>query len=310
MIVEAIAQIRPNQILIYSKSDKKRTVSDESKANLIQNKKEGERQYSGEINKTAQRKVRRIVENWAYSIENIAAKYKKKHNFNRKLTFITLTLSSSQKHTDKQIKRTLLDSFLIKIQKDYNVKNYIWKAELQKNGNIHFHIIVDSFIHFKKIQLEWNLIQEKFGYISDFEKKFNHKDAPSTHVTSISCSKVVSIYISKYITKKEKYKDTRKLEGRVWGCSDSLRELKYYEKLVNTTYYEDFKKYYDTDEEFFYILNEMRKMDEEYKQIEINEYTEIHCFKRDAILLYSAWSLEESQKIASFYQNTLELLYN
>lgn len=310
MIVEAIAQIRPNQILIYSKSDKKRTVSDESKANLIQNKKEGERQYSGEINKTAQKKVRKIIENWSYAIENVADKYKKKHNFNRKLTFITLTLSSSQKHSDKQIKRTLLDSFLVKIQRDYRVKNYIWKAELQKCGSIHFHLIVDAYIHWSVIRKIWNQIQEKFGYISDFKEKYGYEDPNSTDVKSIKTAKVVSIYISKYITKKEKYKDTRLIEGRVWGCSDSLKNLKYYEKLVNTTYYEDFKKYYDTDEEFFYILNEIRKMDEDYKQIEINEYTEIHCFKRDALLLYSAWSLEESQKIASFYQNIIELLYN
>ena len=310
MAITTIAQIRPTQILIYCKSDKKRTITEESKANLLQNRADENKKYNGEISKAAQRKVRRIVENWSYGIEERAAKARKKDNFNRKLTFITLTLSAQQKHTDKEIKRLFLDSFLVKIQRDFGVKNYVWKAELQQNGNIHFHIIADSYIHHTKIKSIWNRIQEKGGYISSVEQKYGHKEPNSTDVKSVKSSKIVSYYISKYITKKDKEIEGRKIEGSVWGCSDNLKNLKYYEKEINYSYYENHEKYNNTDTEFFAILNEMRKMDEDNRQIEINEFTEIHLFKRNALELYKCWSVEENIKITDFYNSQTELLYN
>lgn len=308
-MIETIARFKQNQVLLYCKSDKKRTVSDTSKANLIQNKDEKDRAYSGEINTQAQKKVRQIVENWSYAVEEKASRGKKRHNFNRRLTFVTLTLAASQKHSDKEIKRKLLDSFLIKVKKKHDIKHYLWKAELQKNGNVHFHIILDKYIHWRTIRSIWNKIQEKLNYISDFEAKHGHKDANSTDVKSIKSSKIVSFYISKYITKKEKYKECRKLEGRVWGCSDSLRELKYYEKVVNTYIYENFETYNNTDYEFFQILREMQKMDEKSKQIEINEYTEVYCFKQNAIDLYKAWDWKEYDKINNHYSEQIKMLY-
>jgi hypothetical protein len=219
-------------------------------------------------------------------------------------------LASTQKHSDKEIKRLFLDSFLIKIKREYNVKHYIWKAELQKNGNIHFHIIVDAYIHYKTIQKVWNEIQEKGGYISDFEAKHGHKEPNGTDVKSIKSAKIVSIYISKYITKKEKYSDNRTLGGRVWGCSDSLRNIKYYEKVINTKIWENHEEYNDTDKDFYTILNEMRKMDKGYRLIEINEFTEIHCFSQNAIDLYKSWSIEENRKISKFYEDLCNLCYN
>jgi len=66
-----------------------------------------------------------------------------------KLTFITLTLPSKQAHTDEEIKKVPFANFLQTLRRKYNMKYYIWKAEKQNNGNIHFHIITNSFIHHK-----------------------------------------------------------------------------------------------------------------------------------------------------------------
>ena len=46
-----------------------------------------------------------------------------------KLTFITLTLSAKQGiHTDIEIKRELLNHFLITIKRSFGVKHYVWRA--------------------------------------------------------------------------------------------------------------------------------------------------------------------------------------
>ena len=67
-----------------------------------------------------------------------------------KLTFITLTLSASQTHDDKEITAILLNSFLNAMRRKWNVERYVWKAEKQENGNIHYHILTDKFIYWRE----------------------------------------------------------------------------------------------------------------------------------------------------------------
>ena len=76
--------------------------------------------------------------------------------FTFKMAFITLSLSSTQIHSDNEIKEKCLNQFLIEIRKRYRVKNYIWRAEKQKNGNIHFHVVIDKFIAWSELRDRWN----------------------------------------------------------------------------------------------------------------------------------------------------------
>jgi len=98
-------------------------------------------------------------------------KYKKPVKF--RLAFITLTLPSKQIHSDTDIKRNLLKQFLQELQKKFKMYLYIWKAEKQKNGNIHFHIITNRYIPYKKIREIWNRIIDKKGY--EYVKKYSEK---------------------------------------------------------------------------------------------------------------------------------------
>ncbi len=100
----------------------------------------------------------------------------KKQSF--KLNFITLDLSSDQVHTDQVIKRELLHQFLVEARKKWNMYMYLWKAEKQKNGRIHFHIITDKFIPWNELRNVWNRIQQKLGYVTRYrEDRLNwHRD--------------------------------------------------------------------------------------------------------------------------------------
>lgn len=89
----------------------------------------------------------------------------------RYITFITLTLSSPQIHSDNEIKDQLLNQFLVELRKYHKVTNYVWKAEKQKNGNIHFHILIDKFIEWWKLRNKWNRIQNKLGYVNNYQEK-------------------------------------------------------------------------------------------------------------------------------------------
>jgi predicted transcriptional regulator len=107
--------------------------------------------------------------------QDFTTEYEKSNKYqkpiNHKLSMITLTLPSVQIHSDEIIKSQCLHQFLREIQKNYNCRDYIWKAEKQENTNIHFHILINQYIHHAKIKTIWNRITEKLGYIQNYSNR-------------------------------------------------------------------------------------------------------------------------------------------
>ena len=98
--------------------------------------------------------------------------------FKYKLGLLTLTLPSEQKHTDNEIKHKALNNFFTQMRSKYELQNYLWKAEKQKNGNIHFHIVIDKYVEHSAIRSIWNKILDNLGYIESYRanQKAFHKN--------------------------------------------------------------------------------------------------------------------------------------
>lgn len=177
----------------------------------------------------------------------------------KKVVFVTLTLPSAQMHTDNYIKKTYLNQFLIEVQKRAGIDLYLWRAEKQKNGNIHFHIVFNKNVYWGYVRRVWNRIlsKGKENYISEYSKnqkefykngfrmrpdgrseqrqreaynrglKCGFIDPNSTDVKVIDNEKKVESYISKYLSKNENENDeTRLVSGKIWGCSRELSTIK------------------------------------------------------------------------------------
>lgn len=151
--------------------------------------------------------------------------------FKFKLAFQTLTLSSIQDpYTDKEIKKYLLEPYL-RIMRRKGMKNYVWKSELQKNGNIHFHILTDTFILYSEIRDIWNNLQSKYHFITNFENKYGHRDPNSTDVKAVTRDNETLAYLKKYMLKKSDKTNQlktnieylEKTKGKVWDCSQNLK---------------------------------------------------------------------------------------
>jgi hypothetical protein len=184
------------------------------------------------------RKTMMLKINWLYFMAK--SRYKKAisgveiHNF--KLNFITLTLSGKQEHPTAEITEKLFNQFLVEIRKIYKIENYVWRLEFQKNGNVHYHIVTDTYTDFHIVLKIWNRIQDKLGYVAKYTKKHivmtlndyvnayndngkvsfdtlkyryargkasSWKIPNSVDVKSVSSGKKISFYISKYFSKKE-----------------------------------------------------------------------------------------------------------
>ena len=158
--------------------------------------------------------------------------------FSFKMNFITLTLPATQCHATAEITGICLNQFLTECKEKFNLQNYVWRLEFQKNGNAHYHIATDTYIDYTSCKLIWNRCLQKLGYISRYQDKmtgmtFNEYikkysdggkvpfntlrerfgrgtatrwDSPNTvDVRAVSNAKNIAFYISKYITKKSEH---------------------------------------------------------------------------------------------------------
>jgi hypothetical protein len=130
------------------------------------------RKNNGYMSTHAIRKMNRAIDYLLITSDKrrIFSKLQNKY-INYHIIFATLTLPSIQVHTDQEITNKLLNQFFIELQKYHNVKKYIWRAEKQENGDIHYHILISEFIEYQLLRKRWNRICNKLGYVDSYQKK-------------------------------------------------------------------------------------------------------------------------------------------
>jgi hypothetical protein len=149
---------------------------------------------------------------------------KEKRHFTFKLNFITLTLSAEQQHDDYYIKNKMLDVFL-KWMKRKGANNYVWRAETQANGRIHFHITTNCYIHWRSIRDKWNSIQQVHSYLNTYFDTFHSLDPNSTDVKAVKNEGKAIRYIAKYMGKVAPGR--REIQGHSFGYSQPLSNPKF-----------------------------------------------------------------------------------
>jgi hypothetical protein len=209
-----------------------------------------------ELSNKGKKRAKRAIKYLFYNAtEKVAYNPRFHTQYRFRVNFITLTLASRQIHEDSEIKSKLLHQFLIEAKKRWGLVNYVWKAERQMNGNLHFHILSDKFIPWLELRNCWNRIQNKLGYIDRFNLNSRTRQPNSTDVHSLRKVSNVYSYVTKYMLKKfsgnrlkvkatainHKWADRAELSsvspgvlaflsresygGRIWACSQSLSNI-------------------------------------------------------------------------------------
>jgi hypothetical protein len=181
-----------------------------------------------------------------------------------KFSFITLTVASGKNITAKFAYDHLLSHFLDWMTRTVGgenkaAKTYIWKAELQKRGQIHYHITTPAFIHWRQIRSKWNSLQRQAGLLDDFAMEHGHFDPNGTDVHDTRQVKNADRYLLKELGKTisalqlqaigevrakvkagelpaedadaeiERIKAEKVLTvGKIWGCSQDLAGVNYF----------------------------------------------------------------------------------
>lgn len=313
------ARFSSNKIVVYrSYRNNKISLHQEEQAKVNFEKKE----YNGYMSRATKSYITKILDNWFLTVRHfnihmaLPAKQRQKQ-----MVFFTLTLPSKQFHTDNEIKRQVLNKFIIICQRKGLFEQWFWRAEKQKNGNIHFHFLIDSYFDKKQLQTVWNECLEPLGYINEFEKKYNHRNPPTTQIQVVPSGQNIIDYVIKYVGKNE---GTDKVLGRIWGMSDKLRNLKSYvediadtdEKLINDYIEQDNKNVYQ-DENCMVVMVQFEKRFDYYKRLEksgLKRFMSANCnylyfdnvlpvavlFPKEIKRISITNNVKESQKIQQF----------
>lgn len=236
--------------------------------------------YSGQITKGSKKRMTKAVSLLVQSSKTRRIYNHATHRYQLfKLSFITLTVSSTSiMLAGKEAHEKLLEPFLLYLRRKHQVVNYVWKAELQERGQIHYHIMIDKFVLYTDIRDKWNNLQDQYGLLDDYRAKHGSKTPNSTDVHSIKKVKNIEAYLVKYISKDVGKKDGDSIGGKVWDCNMSLKKAKYYtttvdwemERVINyvqtvkiaqVLHYDHYSLIIFTDQDAYYLLNERQRDD-------------------------------------------------
>lgn len=137
---------------------------------------------------------------------------------NETFKFITVTFPIN---FPDNLAKKCLNTWLTRIRKIYNNFTYVWVAERQKNGTLHFHLITTQFLPVKIINyymakvINNCILKNELNNINYCEKKYNGVD-----IRNIYNMSDLTKYITKYITK-----NYTEIEGCVWNCSENISKL-------------------------------------------------------------------------------------
>lgn len=209
--------------------------------------------YSGYVTDSTKKRIQRAIDiflqvsptRW---IHNPVTDKKQKF----KLSFITLTISRAEPVEAREGHKAL-KVFLQHFKKPWSkrkisepMKSYLWKAELQERGQLHYHLTTNVFLHFAEIRRVWNDIQHSRGWLDDYHAAFKKWDANSTDVHAVHKIKDIGRYLTKYLCKQEfkvspanpeagypALMEPIRLNAKVWGCSEDLKGAKRFDAVMD-----------------------------------------------------------------------------
>lgn len=183
--------------------------------------------YTGMITSGTVKRIRTAVD----LLLQISKARKVTNPYNKKvithrLSFITLTIpDTNTNYTPSQGHKKLLKPFLRYMREKELMNTYVWKAEFQERGQLHYHITTPSVIDLRLIRKYWNGLLIKNNMLNEFYEKYNHYDPNSTDIHQVHKLQDIQSYLIKYLTKGTQNQTVT--TGKIWDCSENLKGKKH-----------------------------------------------------------------------------------
>ena len=175
----------------------------------------------------------------------------------KQLFFYTITFPAS---TPDKLTYQILNTSLTRLRKEDSITNYIWIAEKQKVGTIHYHILTTEFIsvlrfnHIVKQAIATQIKKEKIPYDIEKIQKYSGVDIAKnrntrrvTNFAKESKTSKLCKYVTKYVTKND-----TKFETLMYHSSRSVSAL-FTSRTIQEQEFTDLMQY--TIPNFSYFVN-------------------------------------------------------
>lgn len=263
---------------------------------------------TGQLSKNSRKKILHAAAWLMILARKKAYKTKSGKIINYRVSMITLTLPAAQKHPDKIIVSKILSPWLTNMRNNYDLRNYIWRAEKQRNGNIHFHILTDTALDYFTVLKTWNKRLWFGDYIMDFRRNNPGKNYPSgVDVVRFTSKNSAYDYVGKYVSKSGSSDvDDNHVTCRHYALSYSLSKI------------QDVKSEWRDIAEMIDCHWRSRHAE----RIEVNEYCSIRKinliefldlepdFKIELLNRMSAYGIEPSKVVSNYYKNPNQNVMN
>lgn len=202
--------------------------------------------YTGMITESTVKRIRVAVD----LLLQISKARKVTNPFNKKvithrLSFITLTIpDTTTNYTPKEGHKKLLKPFLRYMREKDLMNTYVWKAEFQERGQLHYHITTPSVIDLRLIRKYWNGLLIKNKMLNDYYDKYGHYDPNSTDIHQVHKLQDIQAYLIKYLTKGSQNQTAT--TGKIWDCSENLKGKKHISFEMNKHNMKQVLKHADT----------------------------------------------------------------
>lgn len=208
-------QVRANSILVYElptqHRGKRHLLPDSSTAT-----------YSGKVTPHARRRLLSALDllvQRSPTKKIFVKETGKVHDF--KLNFITLTMAKQENVSVSYAYEKLLREWLRYMKRKQGMKDYVWKAEYQKRGQVHYHVATNVFIPWKVVRWRWNQLQRKAGHLERHARLYKNYDPNGTDIHPMENVEDCLAYIGKEMCKGVQNKKTT--DGKIWDCNVELK---------------------------------------------------------------------------------------
>lgn len=167
----------------------------------------------GTISLNSKRKIKSAIR-WLVASATTKQVYEKQHQakVNWKINCITLTFHENLQ--DDALARKILSEWLEVAKYRWQMYNYVWKAEPQERGAIHFHLCSQVYVPHAELRYTWNRALRK--------RKLNNINDNSTDVHAVTHARNLESYLCDYLINEKKHDGRRLIKGKLWGCNQAL----------------------------------------------------------------------------------------
>ena len=139
---------------------------------------------------------------------------KQKRKVDWKINMCTFTFAENMQDDNKA--REIFSRWLEMAKYRFGLTSYVWKAEPQQRGAIHFHMSTNIYMQHTQVRFTWNRELIKHGLA-----KQNDNSVDIHAVTNVQSHEN---YLAEYFLNEDKHEGRRAIRGRLWGCSHNLSQ--------------------------------------------------------------------------------------